>query len=124
MSRWAVVAAGLVAVGFLSLPLLLVQASRSGRMARWDDLERQSRWAQEHQRTIWALRFAPRVFITATFLCVTVLFVLRHEFVNALIAAIFLAFEIGILALLVRAYLNSRWSSRPSPPGRPRSTDR
>jgi hypothetical protein len=42
MSTWGIVSVTLVALVLLTLPLLMGQASRSGRMARWD--ERVRRW--------------------------------------------------------------------------------
>jgi H+/Cl- antiporter ClcA len=48
MSRWGIVTVSLVAMVFLTLPLLMAQASRSSRMARWD--ERVGRWYERSDR--------------------------------------------------------------------------
>lgn len=48
MSAWTIVAVSLVALVLLTLPLLLAQASRSGRIARWD--ERVRRWYERSDR--------------------------------------------------------------------------
>jgi hypothetical protein len=48
MSAWGIVSVCLVALVLLTLPLLMAQASRSGRMARWD--ERVSRWYERSDR--------------------------------------------------------------------------
>jgi hypothetical protein len=51
MSRWGIVTASLVALVFLTLPLLMAQVNRSGRMARWD--ERAGRWASKGWTPPW-----------------------------------------------------------------------
>ncbi len=48
MSRWGIVTVSLAAMVFLTLPLFMAQASRSGRMARWD--ERARRWDERVMR--------------------------------------------------------------------------
>jgi hypothetical protein len=48
MSRWGTLTVSLVALVFLTLPLLMAQASRSGRMTRWD--ERTRRWDERVMR--------------------------------------------------------------------------
>jgi hypothetical protein len=48
MSRWGIVTVSFVALVFLTLPLLMAQASRSGRMTRWD--ERARRWDERVMR--------------------------------------------------------------------------
>jgi hypothetical protein len=48
MSRWGIVTVSLVAMVFLTLPVLMAQASRSSRMARWD--ERVGRWYEGYDR--------------------------------------------------------------------------
>jgi hypothetical protein len=101
MSRWAVVLAGLATVVFLSLPLMLGQASRSGRMARWDAREA-SGLSDRQQRIAWRLRLGLRIFVTAAFLGLMLLFLARRQFVNALLAAAFLAFQLGLLVMAVR----------------------
>jgi hypothetical protein len=101
MSPWAVAIAGLAAVVFLSLPLMLGQASRSGRMAQWDAREA-SGLSDRQQRIAWRLRLGTRLFITAAFLGVMFLFLARREFVNALIVAAFLAFQVWLLVVMLR----------------------
>jgi len=116
MSRWAVVIAGLVAVVFLSLPLMLGQASRSGRMARWDAREEAGSLSERQQRIAWRLRLGLRVFVTAAFLGLMLFFLVRRQFVNALLAAAFLAFQVGLLVMTVRVRPSS-WSSGPPAAG-------
>jgi hypothetical protein len=48
MSAWGIVTVSLVALVLLTLPLLMAQASRSGRMAHWD--ERARRWDERVAR--------------------------------------------------------------------------
>ncbi|SRR6266487_6183936 len=81
MSRWGVVVASLVAVGFLSLPLLFVQANRSGRMAGWD--ARVSRWRPAEDQRPPPAWYVPAV---AGGLLVggLVVWLLTHDWVRAL----------------------------------------
>ena len=48
MSAWGIVPVSLVALVFLTLPLLMARASRSGRIAGWD--ERVRRWYERSDR--------------------------------------------------------------------------
>lgn len=112
MGRWAVVIAGLVAVGVFGLPLLLAQASRSGRMARWD--ERMDRPPSARQvRLAWRLRLGVRLFFVAVFVWLLLRCLVRHEVVNALLAAAFLAFQVGLLVWHVRLRRSSWRASLP-----------
>jgi hypothetical protein len=112
MSRWAVVFAGLVAVGVFSLPLLLGRASRSGRMARWDAHGGSGRLSDRQQRIAWRMRLGLRILMTAVFLYLILLFLIRHQPVNALLAAAFFAFQLWLLVMTVRLRPNS-WSLGP-----------
>jgi hypothetical protein len=116
MSRWAVVIAGLVVVGFLSLPLLLGRPSRSGRMARWDARAGSGRLSVRQQRIAWRLSLGFRSFMTAVLLWLLLLSLARHQLVNALLAAAFLALQVGLLVLMVRVRPSS-WSSGPPAKG-------
>jgi hypothetical protein len=58
MSRWGIVTASMAALVFLTLPLFMAQANRSGRMARWDERvrrrdERIGREASENWTPPW-----------------------------------------------------------------------
>jgi hypothetical protein len=117
MSRWAVVLAGLVAVGIFGLPLLLGRASRSGRMARWDTRGGSGRLSYRQQRIAWRMRLGLRILMTAVFLYLILLFLVRHQSVNALLAAAFFAFQVWLLVMTVRVRPRS-WSSGP-PSDRP-----
>jgi hypothetical protein len=88
MSRWGIVTVSLAALVFLTLPLLMAQASRSGRMARWDErvgrwYERSDRWAAEDWTPPW---WYPPVAASTFVLLGLVAWLLTHDVAQAVVA--------------------------------------
>jgi hypothetical protein len=102
MSQWAVVIAILAAVGTIGLPMLLAQASRSGRMARWDQ-RLGAPLNPRQQRIAWRIQVGTRSFLAAAALWLALLAFAQHRWVIAWFAVGFFAFNLGLLAVLARA---------------------
>ena len=90
MSAWGIVTVSLVALVLLTLPLLMAQASRSGRMARWD--ARVRRWYERSDRRAakgWTPPWWYPLMVGSTFvLGALVVWLLTHDVAKAGLAVV------------------------------------
>jgi Flp pilus assembly protein TadB len=103
MSAWGIVPVSLVALVLLTLPSLMAQASRSGRMARWDErvrrwYERSDRRAAEGWTPPW---WYPPVVGSTLVLWALVVWLLTHDVAQAGLAVV-LGIVPTIMAVVAR----------------------
>jgi len=116
MSRWGIVTVSLVAMVFLTLPLLMAQVSRSGRIARWDErvrrrYERYERRAAEGWTPSW---WYPPVVVSTFMLWALVVWLLTHDVGQAVLPVV-LGIMPTIMAVVTRRQARTR-SQHDGPP--------